>query len=99
MYVLAAQNLFLQHATLSLVKDEAMRVYGQSFPITNDEQIPCWELARAIGDASGHPTRKEDVKLIPKIAGFAMAMAMTMAIVDEWVVWIMSLGWKTSRVN
>lgn len=47
-----------------------MGVYGQSFPITSDEHIPFWELARAIGDTSGHPTRKEDVKSITKIVGF-----------------------------
>ncbi|TGO30857.1 hypothetical protein BPAE_0003g01430 [Botrytis paeoniae] len=85
-HILAAQKLLLQHATPSLIKDESMRVDGQAFLITNDEHIPFWEFARAIGDAAGHPTRRENVKSIPKIVGFAMA------IVAEWVVWIMSFG-------
>ncbi|KAJ8059530.1 hypothetical protein OCU04_011188 [Sclerotinia nivalis] len=90
-HILAAQKLLLHLETP--VKDESMRVDGQGFLITNDEHIPFWEFARAIGDAAGHPTREEDVKSIPKIVGLFMA------IVAEWMVWILSFGRKKSRVN
>ncbi|KAF7874316.1 hypothetical protein EAF04_002988 [Stromatinia cepivora] len=90
-HILAVQILLLHLETP--VKDESMRVDGQGFLITNDEHIPFWEFARAIGDAAGHPTRIEDVKSIPKIVGLFMA------IFAEWMVWILSFGRKKLRVN
>ncbi|APA07519.1 hypothetical protein sscle_03g022890 [Sclerotinia sclerotiorum 1980 UF-70] len=90
-HILAAQKLFLHLE--SPVGDESMRVDGQGFLITNDEHIPFWEFVRAIGDAAGYPTREEDVKSIPKMVGLFMA------ILAEWMVWILSFGRKKSRVN
>jgi sterol-4alpha-carboxylate 3-dehydrogenase (decarboxylating) len=68
-----------------------MRVAGEGFLITNDEDIPFWEFARAIGDAAGYPTKS--VTALPKFVGLAMA------VVAEWMVWITSFGRKKSRMN
>ncbi|KAI9643946.1 hypothetical protein NHQ30_007297 [Ciborinia camelliae] len=71
-HILAAQTLLRHHKTP--IEDETMRVDGQGFLITNDEHIPFWEFAREIGDAAGYPTRKEDLRSIPKIVGYSMAV-------------------------
>jgi len=72
---------------------EDMRVDGEGFVITNDEHVRFWDFARAIGAAAGHPTRIEDVTTVPKWIGLAMA------VIAEWLVWIMSFGRKKSRLN
>lgn len=87
---LAAQALLKSHVQ---PPSDDMRVAGEGFLITNDEHIPFWEFARAIGDAAGHPTRIEEVKSIPKFIG------LTMAVIAEWVVWIVSFGRNKSRMN
>ncbi|RDL37222.1 Sterol-4alpha-carboxylate 3-dehydrogenase (Decarboxylating) [Venustampulla echinocandica] len=89
-HILAAQALLKSHIE---PPSADMRVAGEGFLISNDEHMPFWEFARAIGDAAGHPTRKEDVRVIPKIVGLAMAT------IAEWVVWITSFGRKKSRMN
>lgn len=62
------------------------RVDGEAFLITNDEPMPFWEMARAMGAAAGYPTPEEQVKVIPKWLGLAIVMVM------EWMAWITSLG-------
>lgn len=90
-HVLAAQALLRQLQTP--VTDESLHVDGQGFVITNDEHIPFWDFARAVGEAAGYPTPKEQVKSIPKIVG------LTMALIAEWITWITSFGRKQSRMN
>lgn len=88
--ILAAQALLRSHIQ---PPPEDMRVAGEGFIITNDEHMPFWKFARALGNAAGHPTREEDVRSIPKAVGLAMA------VVAEWVVWITSFGRRKSRMN
>lgn len=40
---------------------EDMRVAGEGFLITSDENVVFWEYVRAMGDAAGYLTRREDV--------------------------------------
>lgn len=89
-HILAAQALLRSHVT---PPPEDLRVAGQGFLITNDEHIPFWEFARAIGAAAGYPTKPEEIYQIPKVVGILMA------IIAEWVVWAMSFGRKKSRMN
>ncbi|TVY89615.1 Sterol-4-alpha-carboxylate 3-dehydrogenase, decarboxylating [Lachnellula willkommii] len=88
-HILAAQSLLEN-------KDRAsgeMGAAGEGFIITNDEHIPFWEFARAIGDAAGYPTNRKDVRTIPRFAGLMMAA------IAEWVVWLTSFGRKKSHMN
>jgi sterol-4alpha-carboxylate 3-dehydrogenase (decarboxylating) len=89
-HILAAQALLKSHVE---PPPNDMRVAGEGFIITNDEHVPFWDFARAIGDAAGYPTRREHVRSIPKIVGLAMAA------IAEWVVWITSFGRRKSRLN
>ncbi|KAH8654970.1 3-beta hydroxysteroid dehydrogenase/isomerase family-domain-containing protein [Tricladium varicosporioides] len=89
-HILAAQCLL---KTLAEPIAGVESAAGQGFIITNDEHIPFWEFGRAIGNAAGYPTRKEDVRSIPKILGLAMA------VIAEWIVWLTSFGRKTSGLN
>lgn len=89
-HILAAQALLR-----SFVEPPAddMRVAGEGFLITNDEHMPFWDFARAIGASAGYPTRKEDVRVLPRSLGLAMA------VIAEWWVWITSFGREKSRMN
>ncbi|KAF4625172.1 hypothetical protein G7Y89_g12996 [Cudoniella acicularis] len=89
-HILAAQALLR-----SFVKPPPsdMRVAGEGFLISNDEPMPFWDFARALGDAAGYPTRKEDIRVMPKSVGLAMA------VIAEWFVWITSFGRRKSRMN
>ncbi|TVY35057.1 Sterol-4-alpha-carboxylate 3-dehydrogenase,decarboxylating [Lachnellula subtilissima] len=66
---------------------------GEGFIITNDEHVPFWEFARAVGDAAGYPTNIKDVWTIPRWAGLMMA------VLAEWIVWLTSFGRKKSHIN
>ncbi|KAE8445259.1 hypothetical protein EG329_013631 [Mollisiaceae sp. DMI_Dod_QoI] len=89
-HILAAQALL--RSFVELPPDD-MRVAGEGFLITNDEHIPFWDFARAIGDAAGYPTKIEEVRALPKFVG------LTMAVIAEWWVWITSFGRQKSRMN
>ena len=89
-HILAAQALLRAYITPPADK---MRVAGEGFLITNDEHVPFWEFARAIGDAAGYVTKQEDIKVIPRWVGLSMAT------IAEWVVWITSFGRKQSRMH
>lgn len=89
-HILAAKRLLQSHVT---PPSEDMRVAGQGFLITNDEHIPFWDFARAIGAAAGHPTKPEEIKVIPKLLGLIMAT------IAEWVVWATSFGRRKARMN
>lgn len=90
-HILAAERLLQSQVTPPPSED--MRVAGQGFLITNDEHIPFWDFARAIGAAAGHPTKKEEIKVIPKLMGLIMAT------IAEWVVWATSFGRRKARMN
>lgn len=89
-HILAAQALLKSHID---PPPADMRVAGEGFIISNDEHMPFWEFARGIGEAAGYPTKIEDVRAIPKVVALAMAT------IAEWVVWITSFGRKKSRMN
>ena len=88
---LAAEALLKTHVQEPASND--MRVAGQGFIITNDEQISFWKFARMISNAAGHPTKEEDVRIMPKI------IALTMATIAEWATWLISFGRQKSRLN
>ena len=68
-------------------------VDGEAFLVTNDEPIPFWDFCRALGTAAGYPTKKEEIKVIPRIVGLAMAT------IAEWLVWMTSFGRKRSSMT
>jgi sterol-4alpha-carboxylate 3-dehydrogenase (decarboxylating) len=69
------------------------RVDGEVFFITNDEPWKFWDFVRAVGAAAGCGTKKEDVRVVPTWFFY------TMAVVAEWVVWLVTLGHKESQIN
>ena len=88
-YLLVAQALltaFDAHVPAS--EDE--RIDGEAFFITNNEPTPFWEFSRGLGAAAGFPTKREDVRVIPRPVG------MIMAFIAEWMTWIRSFGRKKS---
>jgi len=70
-----------------------MRVDGEGFLITNDEHIEFWEFARRIGDAAGYPTKREEVRSLPR------ALMLAVAILSEWWVWLTSFGRSKSQMD
>lgn len=89
-HILAAQCLLTSQVEPTTGDEGAA---GEGFIITNDEHIPFWEFARAISAAADYPTRKEEVRSIPAILGLAMA------IIAEWIVWLISFGRNSSGLN
>ncbi|KAK0516448.1 hypothetical protein JMJ35_001051 [Cladonia borealis] len=84
-------------AALALVKagplaKQGEGVDGEAFFVTNDEPMPFWKFARALGTAAGYPTR-EDIRIIPRTVGLAMAT------IAEWLVWITSFGRRKSSMT
>ena len=67
-------------------------VDGEAFLVTNDEPMPFWKFARALGAAAGYPT-KEKIRVIPRTVG------LTMAIIAEWLVWMTSFGRRKSNIT
>ena len=81
-------------AALALVNADPCSTYGdgvdgEAFLVTNDEPMPFWKFARALGTAAGYPT-KEQIRVIPRTVGLAMAM------IAEWLVWMTSFGRRKS---
>ncbi|KAL9047865.1 MAG: hypothetical protein Q9206_006408, partial [Seirophora lacunosa] len=69
------------------------QVAGEAFFITNGDPMPFWDFVRAIGEAAGYGVRKEDVWVFPKSVGLAMAL------IAEWIVWLLSFGKQNSTMN
>lgn len=90
-HILAAEALLKAH--IEVPESEDKRVAGEGFIITNDEHIEFWKFARLLGNAAGYTTREEEVRTMPKY------VALTMALVAEWMTWALSFGRKTSRLN
>ena len=91
-HILAAQALLKASNSNSIVPTNEV-VDGETFLITNDEAIPFWDFARGLGTAAGYPTKAEEIRVIPRIVGLAMAT------IAEWVVWISSFGRKKSSIT
>ena len=83
-------------AALALVKADPIPngdgVDGEAFLVTNDEPMPFWKFARALGTAAGYPT-KEKIRIIPRTVGLAMAT------IAEWLVWMTSFGRRKSSMT
>ncbi|KAL8967468.1 MAG: hypothetical protein Q9197_005415 [Variospora fuerteventurae] len=69
------------------------QVAGEAFFITNGDPMPFWDFVRAIGEAAGYPVKKENVWVIPKSIGLAMALN------AEWFVWLLSFGRQSATMN
>lgn len=69
------------------------RVDGQTFNVTNDERILFWEFQRRISAAIGFPIKDRDIKIIPKW------LALLMAVIGEYIIWIRSLGNRQPSVT
>ena len=55
--------------------------------------MPFWDFARSLGAAAGYPTKKEDVRVIPRM------IALAIVAIAEWVIWILSLGQRKSSLT
>lgn len=83
---LAAHALLRQSSANFPEVSNDMRVDGEAFLVTNDEHMPFWDYARAIGGAAGYPTDKSKVWSIP------IWLGLTVATFTEWWVWLTSFG-------
>lgn len=92
-HVLAAQALIREWNRETDTVPPEMRVSGESFFITNDEPIPFWTFARAIGAAAGYPTPQDKIRVIPK------AFAKPIGISSEYAVWASSFGKKRATYD
>ena len=89
-HLLVAQALIRTHrAPASTSSDQ--RVDGEAFLITNDQPVPFWHFVRSLGAAAGYPTHDEDITVIPKQVGLAMAFC------AEWWCWITTFGRTTGN--
>ena len=92
-HVEAAYALLKDHGKpLSSISTER-HIDGEAFLITNDELMAFWDFARSLGAAAGYPTKVEDVRVIPRLAGLAMA------VIAEWTVWMVSFGQKKAAMS
>jgi sterol-4alpha-carboxylate 3-dehydrogenase (decarboxylating) len=89
-HLLAAEALL--QATRSDVPAD-MRVEGEAFIITNGEPVHFWTFSRAIGAAAGYPTAHADIRVVP------IWLALWIAIVREWIIWLVSFGKRAPRSN
>ncbi|KAL8650811.1 MAG: hypothetical protein Q9210_003609 [Variospora velana] len=89
-HILASEALLTAAAS---AKTTGPQVAGEAFFITNGDPMPFWDFVRAVGEAAGYAVKKEDVWVIPKCLG------LTMALVAEWFVWLLSFGKQNSTTN
>ncbi|KAF2185777.1 hydroxysteroid dehydrogenase [Zopfia rhizophila CBS 207.26] len=93
-HILAAKALLrIDLAKPPTPEDEAKRVDGEAFVITNDEPWPFWEFIRTVGATAGYPVKKEEIWVVPAWLFYAIA------VVAEWSVWAISLGRRESHMN
>lgn len=69
------------------------RVEGEAFTITNDKHPNFWDFARQMGAVAGYPTDPKRIISIPKSIGLRIAL------INEWLVWILSFGTRTPKVK
>ncbi|KAL9606778.1 MAG: hypothetical protein Q9179_000068 [Wetmoreana sp. 5 TL-2023] len=71
-HILAAQALFrASESTTRAPVNES--VDGEAFLLTNDEAVPFWDFARALGAAAGYPIDPKEIRVIPRLVGLIMA--------------------------
>ncbi|KAM7196682.1 putative 3-beta hydroxysteroid dehydrogenase/isomerase family protein, partial [Rhypophila sp. PSN 637] len=68
------------------IRGEGERVDGQVFNVTNNEPVLFWEFQRKIAAEVGITVRKEERVVVP------VWIALLVAWVSEWFVWIVSFG-------
>lgn len=66
--------------------DEADRVDGEAFFVTNDEPMPFWNFTRMVWKAAGDQTRPDQIWMLSR------TMALVIASLLEWVYWIGRMG-------
>lgn len=69
------------------------RVDGQAFNVTNDEDWLFWEYQRGVAAAIGMPVKKEEIVVVP------FWVAITMAWLAEWVIWLVTLGRGEAKIT
>lgn len=69
------------------------RVDGENINITNDERVLFWEFTRKVAAEAGHPTKKDDIIVIPLWVGLIMGW------ISELVVWIISRGSRQANMT
>ena len=79
-HILAAQALVKAYGKPS--PPAAQRVDGETFNLTNDENVLFWEFARKVAAAAGHPVKNEEIVVIPAWVGLFMAWC------SEWIAWL-----------
>ncbi|KAK4223037.1 putative c-3 sterol dehydrogenase c-4 decarboxylase family protein [Podospora fimiseda] len=83
-HVLAAQKLLEAHGKPPLADD--IKVEGEAFNITNDDDWLFWEYQRTVAALIGLPVKKEDIKVLP------VWLALFIASLVGWVTWVVTLG-------
>lgn len=68
-------------------------VDGQAFIITNDEPLLFWDSQRAMSASVGMPVKQEDIRVVP------YWVAMFVATVSEWSIWIFSSGKEQAPIT
>ncbi|KAI4163794.1 MAG: hypothetical protein LQ342_002567 [Letrouitia transgressa] len=91
-HLLAAQKL-LEASVPGAAIDQGKRVDGEAFFITNEQPCHFWDFARAIWAEAGDETKPEDIWVVPKGLGLAIAT------IIEWIVWIFSFGRKEPNLT
>ena len=92
----SAENAATAHmlaAKALLNPQEAGKVAGEAFNITDGNPVPIWDLARMVWRAAGDTTELKDVQIIPGWAAMAMASA------AEWAFRVFTLGQKRPEMN
>jgi len=90
-HVLLAKALLRASSLPQVSKFE--RVDGEAFHITNDEHWFFWDFTRAVAAKLGRPVQREEIVVIPKAVGLFMA------VLAEWILWILSLGKRQSNMT
>ncbi|KAI4217298.1 MAG: hypothetical protein LQ351_000607 [Letrouitia transgressa] len=86
-HLLAAQKL-LEASAPGTEIDPGKRVDGEAFFITNDQPCHFWDFTHAVWAEAGDRTKPEDIWVVPKALGLAIAAIL------EWIVWIFSVGFR-----
>ena len=89
-HILCAENL-LQTRKNHLTSEE-LKVDGEAFFVTDGSPILFWDFERKIWSAAGDTMPKEKVRIIP------IWFVLGLAIVTEWIYWIITLGTRTPRI-
>jgi len=83
--LLAARALIRAYGKPPLT-DGDKRVEGEVFNITNDEDWLFWDYQRAVAASIGYPVKPEEIVVVP------FWLAVSMAWISEWLMWIVTLG-------